>query len=599
MAQIPRQHDRPASTPKRAFSYLRVSSAGQVNTDYDPEGISLPAQRAAIQRRAAELDAEIVAEFVEPGRSATTVDGRPVLQEMMARLKAEKNVDYVLVYARSRLHRNSIDAAITKRDLRNAGATLISVMDYTEDSAIGDLVATVLDGVNEYQSRASGADIAYKVGQKIVRGGSVGRAPIGYLNVRETFEGREVRTIAVDPVRGPLVRMAFELYATGTYGFHALIATLSDAGLRTKPTKRFPAGTPISLNSLGNLLRDRYYLGYVSYRGVEYKGRHEPLVEPEVFDRVQHMLETRRAGGVRERTHNHYLKGVVWCHRCQRRLMIMRGKSHTGDLHFYYFCRGRQQHACDLPYLPVARVETAVVDNYATIMLPADLRDDLSSRIGEVLSESAGTSAELRSRIKDQLKTLDRQEDRFLDLVGDPDWPQDKIGARLRRIRDERDRLARQLDDSDTPRLDTAGETMLYLLDLLADPQELYRRCKQQGRRVLNQAFFAKVYFDHDEDGPFVAADELSDLVLPLVKEARNDSGGAMGAAAAGEPSPALAGSSSPPLVEVPGIEPGSFVVLSGLLRAQLTMSLLGPPTHVSKFGRRAQSLIDLAARSP
>ena len=125
----------------------------------------------------------------------------------------------------------------------------------------------MLDGVNEYQSRASGADIAYKMGQKITRGGSVGRAPIGYLNVRETFEGREVRTVATDPVRGPLVKMAFELYATGTYGFHSLIAALTDAGLRTRPTKRFPAGTPISLNSLGNLLRDRYYLGLCDLPG--------------------------------------------------------------------------------------------------------------------------------------------------------------------------------------------------------------------------------------------------------------------------------------------------------------------------------------------
>lgn len=581
-----------ASRRKRAFSYLRVSSAGQVNTDYDPEGISLPAQRSAIQRRAAELDAEIVTEFVEPGRSATTVDRRPVFQEMMARLKAEKGVDYVLVYARSRLHRNSIDAAITKRDLRKAGVTLISVMDYTEDSAIGDLVATVLDGVNEYQSRASGADIAYKMGQKIVRGGSVGRAPIGYLNVREKFEGREVRTVAVDPVRGPLVRMAFELYATGKYGFHALIAALSDAGLRTRPTKRYPAGTPLSLNSLGNLLRDRYYLGYVAYREVEYQGRHEPLVAPEVFDRVQHMLETRRAGGVRERNHNHYLKGVVWCHRCHRRLMIMRGKSHTGDLHFYYFCRGRQQHACDLPYLPVARVETAVLDNYATIMLPAELREQLTGRIADVLSESAGMSAELRGRVKERRALLDRQEDQFLDLVGDPDWPQEKIGARLRKIRDERDRLARQLDDSDAPRLDEAAETMLYLLGLLGDPRELYRRAGQRGRRVLNQAFFARMYCDSDEAGPYVAADELSDLVLPLVNKARNESGTARLSGAA-------VGSSKNPLVEVPGIEPGSFVALSGLLRAQLTTSLLGPPTHVSKFGRRAQSLIDLTARSP
>jgi site-specific DNA recombinase len=127
------------------------------------------------------------------------------------RLKAESGIDYTLVYARSRLHRNRIDAAITKRDLRRAGATLISIMDYTEDTAIGDLVATVLDGVNEYQSRASGADIAYKMGQKAKHGGSLSRAPLGYQNVRKRFEGREVRTVALDPERAPLIRMAFEL----------------------------------------------------------------------------------------------------------------------------------------------------------------------------------------------------------------------------------------------------------------------------------------------------------------------------------------------------------------------------------------------------
>jgi len=100
--------------------------------------------------------------------------------------------------------------------------------------------------------------------------------------------------------------------------------------------------------------------------------------------------------------------------------MILRGKRHTGELHFYYFCRGRQQHACDLPYLPVARVESAI-DNYATIMLPPELRDQLASRIGEVLADYAGTSAELHSRIKDQLAAFDRQEDRFPDLVSDAD----------------------------------------------------------------------------------------------------------------------------------------------------------------------------------
>src|SRR5262245_10934786 len=64
--------------PKRAVLYLRVSTPGQVNTDYDPEGLSIPAQRRACVERATNLRALVVGEYVEPGRSATNIDNRPV-----------------------------------------------------------------------------------------------------------------------------------------------------------------------------------------------------------------------------------------------------------------------------------------------------------------------------------------------------------------------------------------------------------------------------------------------------------------------------------------------------------------------------------------
>ena len=44
-----------------AVLYLRVSTPSQVNTDYDPEGISIPAQRQACLRKAAQLGVEVVA----------------------------------------------------------------------------------------------------------------------------------------------------------------------------------------------------------------------------------------------------------------------------------------------------------------------------------------------------------------------------------------------------------------------------------------------------------------------------------------------------------------------------------------------------------
>jgi len=72
-------------------------------------------------------------------------------------------------------------------------------------------------------------------------------------------------------------------------------------------TGKYPGG-PISPNKVAALLRDRYYLGEVCYKGVwRRNGRHPALVEPELFERVQRVLEAH--GFVRYRTHNHYLKG--------------------------------------------------------------------------------------------------------------------------------------------------------------------------------------------------------------------------------------------------------------------------------------------------
>jgi site-specific DNA recombinase len=68
--QRPPENTGLASALKRAVIYLRVSSAGQVNTDYDPEGLSIPAQREACRRFAERHGAVVVREYVEPAYQA-------------------------------------------------------------------------------------------------------------------------------------------------------------------------------------------------------------------------------------------------------------------------------------------------------------------------------------------------------------------------------------------------------------------------------------------------------------------------------------------------------------------------------------------------
>ena len=74
----------PTARPARAVLYLRVSTAKQAKTDLDPEGLSLPAQRESCIRKAEELGAEVVDEYVDRGESAKTVD-RPQFRKMVSR----------------------------------------------------------------------------------------------------------------------------------------------------------------------------------------------------------------------------------------------------------------------------------------------------------------------------------------------------------------------------------------------------------------------------------------------------------------------------------------------------------------------------------
>lgn len=197
---------------------------------------------------------------------------------------------------------------MTKRDFADRGVRLISATGYTDETPEGQFMAWILDQVNTYFSKASGTDIRTKMEGKAKRGGTPGKAKLGYLNTRKTVEGRKIAVIETDPVRGPLITLMFERYATGQYGEHDLREFITDAGLRTRPTEAYPAGRPLFPSEVGRILTDRTYLGLVVWKEEEYPGEHEPLVEPEIFDRVQDILAKRRAG-TRERTWECYLKG--------------------------------------------------------------------------------------------------------------------------------------------------------------------------------------------------------------------------------------------------------------------------------------------------
>jgi hypothetical protein len=106
-------------------------------------------------------------------------------------------------------------------------------------------------------------------------------APIGYRN---GGKGGKLKTI--DPVTGPLVRYAFERYATRTVSFAELRHELAQRGLRTK------SGKPLYPNSLTLIFNNPFYAGVLRLgsTGETFAGAHEPLIPTALFQRVQAIL---------------------------------------------------------------------------------------------------------------------------------------------------------------------------------------------------------------------------------------------------------------------------------------------------------------------
>lgn len=104
-------------------------------------------------------------------------------------------------------------------------------------------------------------------------------------------DGGNIGIVILDPERDTLDELADEL---------------ADRGLTSKPGRYPPR--PVTVSGLQKLLRDRYYLGYVTYKGEEIPGRHEPLVTSDLFERVQRVMDARSGAGVRQRHHHHYLR---------------------------------------------------------------------------------------------------------------------------------------------------------------------------------------------------------------------------------------------------------------------------------------------------
>ena len=474
---------------KQSVIYLRVSTVGQAEKDHDPEGYSIPAQRDACHRKATTLDAEVIGEYVDRGESARSAD-RPQLLNMLAFLKANPGVEYVIVHKVDRLARNREDDVYINLALRAAGSKLVSATENIDETPSGKLLHGIMATIAEFYSRNLAAEVIKGSTQKAKSGGTPGRVPVGYFNTREMVDGHEIRSVGIDPDRAPLIQFAFETYAQGQVSLIQLVDMLAARGLTTRATLKQPARA-LPLPTVAKLLKNPYYVGFVRYRGVSYPGRHQALVSPELFDQVQLMLRLR-ASGEKQRTHMHYLKSSVYCGRCEARLCLSLAKG----TYLYFFCVGRAKgNNCDLPYLATEDVEDMILESYKRISLTQDESDRVENRVRSKIEANRVNAGIEAKRQTARLQKLTLERNKLLQAYYAEAIALDMLAA-------EQNRINREVIQAETvlkvtkQQFSDIEKGLTDALSVMRKCYEVYRHAGDKLRRQMNQLFFERIYVD-------------------------------------------------------------------------------------------------------
>lgn len=499
----------------RAVSYLRVSTDRQTHTGGEPEGLSIPAQREACRRRAMELGALVVTEFVERGWSGRSLE-RPELKRMLDYVEASP-VDFVIVHKIDRLARNRADDVTVTNQILATGAHLVSTSEAISNTPSGQLLHGIMASIAEFYSRNLATEVMKGMRQKAIQGGTPGRAPLGYLNQRlRDRDGREVRTVIVDPDRGPHIGWAFEVYATGEWSMTQIAAELNRRGVASRSGPNTPA-CPLTSRSLHRLLRNPYYKGVVTLNDAEHPGTHEPLVDLVTWAAVQDVLAARR-NGERSRTHDHYLKGTVYCIECGRRLIFQHTRGKNGIVYEYFVCHRRGADDCvQRKALPVVQVEQRVADCYRIIALTAEQRDRIEQVTLARLRRQQSASAERLDQLDGEATTIEANRSKLLDAYYATAIPRDLFVREQRRLKAECARNSRDRKAAETDLADLEHQTR-DALDLLQDVHQTYQQATEPVRKQLNRAIFARILLGYEPEQirveinePYSALNEVSD----------------------------------------------------------------------------------------
>ena len=292
--------------------YTRKSTEEGLEQAFNSLDTQREACAAYVKSQASEGWRAVRARYDDGGFSGASME-RPALKQLLCDIEAGK-VDVVVVYKIDRLTRSLPDFARMIEIFDRRRARFVSVTQaFNTTTSMGRLTLNVLLSFAQFEREVTGERIRDKIAASKAKGMWMGgNVPLGY---DPPVEGTHV--LRINRAEAEIVRTIFGAYVD-LGSVHALQRWLEDRGIRSKRrvtrAGRLSGGGPFSRGALFQLLRNRLYLGMIVHKGRVHPGRHQAIIDADLFEAVQARIDanTRRRASKREQKADAPLAGRLF-----------------------------------------------------------------------------------------------------------------------------------------------------------------------------------------------------------------------------------------------------------------------------------------------
>lgn len=439
----------------RVILYIRVSSHEQA-----VEGYSIGEQTERLKKYADAMGWTVVKIYTDPGFTGADTH-RPGLREVIRAVEAGL-ADKVVVYKLDRLSRSQKDTLFLIEDVFLKNNTDFVSMSENFDTAtpFGRAIIGIL---------AVFAQLERETIKERMTMGREARAKNGYYTAsRRILTGYDYidGLLKVNDYEAMLIKQIFEMF-NGGMPIKTIAETLNDRGL-------YHNSTEWNDTTIRRLLDNRHYIGEVKYARKWYPGRHNPIIEKDVFNKAQKILKARADSYVGSNKHSVPLTGFMFCGCCGGKYHRQAWKKRKDGTYIEnYMCYSRSKKSKKMIVDPDCKNKVYLTDELEEIVFNEIRKLATDPEYLEKIREKIRGEREADESIqiiKKEIDALTSQISKFMDLYSINRLTLQEVDDKITPLSEKRDKLETDLRILTKPGEDAlAPEEVEELVDSFGD----------------------------------------------------------------------------------------------------------------------------------